>query len=308
MKFDCADGKDKIVVDYSQYGIDPVRSYYSVRVNLVDGDGNAIDKTSIYTQVGYDNVGDNTNLEYQYQTFPYRLEFGDKVKVNFLIENRSTKLSGYWYYDVEDQSKIDLDNLYVYYESDNKKENLYKIKNSDYDFSYKKVKLQKGTDVIPSNVYYFFTNSKNNVEDNSIKKYMMHELLYNTDGKSLGSETFDAIATFSSYHIEKWNGKNVLIVPYVLKNDTSVDEYAKYQNMSKKYVYLSDSEGRFYSPVNINTHLNDELYLINKEQNLEAIYILPDNYDLNSMFLVFEDDNYTFNSNGAIRLDKLTKE
>ena len=92
----------------------------------------------------------------------------------------------------------------------------------------------------------------------------------------------------------------------MLKNDTGLEEYAKYENMSKKYVYLSDSEGSFYSPININTNLNSELYPINKEQNLEAIYILPDNYDLDSMFLVFENDINTFASYGAIKLNKLS--
>ena len=305
MKFDCDEGKDRVVLDFTIYSSLSSYSLNSVRINLVDANGNAIDKTSIYTQAGYNNIGNNSGLSYQYQNHPFKFTFGDSEKIGGIKKYYSTKISSYWYYEVDDQAKIDLNNLYVYYDSVNEKENVNKIKNSDYDFSYKKVKLGKGTDSVPSDVYYFFANSKNNSEDNSIKKYI-HELLYDENGESLGSESFDAIAIFTNYRIEKWNGKNVLIVPYVLKNDTGLEEYAKYENMSKKYVYLSDFEGRFYSPININANLNSELYPINKEQNLEAIYILPDNYDLDSMFLVFENGINTFASYGAIKLNKLS--
>ncbi len=309
MKFENTNnsGNDKIVVDFIEYGNTGSYAPDSWKMNLVDTNGNAIDKTSISHRNGYPNVGEYEGMPQEYKTETYTINLGyyKLIEHSAIREEIETRLSGYWYYDVEDASKINLNDLYVYYNVENKNENIYKINNSEYDTLYQRMKLEPSNDYVPTNANMYFVNNRN--ETKMMKTSLNSQTIYNKNGERINSDIISNTVTFSEYRVEKWNGKDVLIVPYKLNKLEDKEGYSEYYDFGHKTVYLLDKDGKLYIPIELNNHMKNEMYDVSVDNKLEAVYILPDDYDLNSMYFTFKQNVNIFTNDNGVPLDTLTK-
>lgn len=152
MKFECGENlKDRIVLEQYIYGNNGSYLGYQNRIIITNAKDEAIDIKSITRQSGYDNVGSFDGLPFEYRTFNYNISLGTQRYIqNSLVPTFFDNLmSGYWYYNVDDASTIDLNDLYVFYISGNKDENKDKLSNYENSPLYKKVKLTQKNDSIP---------------------------------------------------------------------------------------------------------------------------------------------------------------
>lgn len=198
----------------------------------------------------------------------------------FYKKDENTKERIYFTY-CDYYKNVDSSELYIYYKSDNTKDNIYSL-TTDENNKFARYKLETSNDTLKDMRVNITTTEASG--DSIRVGVLINTFDKDKKGKNI-NDSNDNMIKVTSYRIEKYQDIDFLIINYKVYNKKENEDVSYFsdgvRNLNTVLKLVSDDE-LYYMPISINTKQN-ELYEANVEH--EFVYALPNGYDLSKYYL-----------------------